>query len=74
MPENRICLMQAMDDVNQRFGRGTLHLASTGTAGRHRAWSMNRERLSSGFMTDWGGLAVVGKLLPVYRSLKKTTP
>lgn len=59
MPENRIRLMQAMDEVNQRFGRGTLHLASAGTAGRHRAWAMKQERLSSGFTTDWGELAVV---------------
>ena len=60
MPENRVQLMQAMDEVNQRFGRGTLSLASAGTAGRHRAWSMKQERLSSGFTTDWEGLAVVG--------------
>jgi DNA polymerase V len=59
MPENRIRLMQAMDEVNQRFGRGTLHLASAGTAGRHRAWSMKQERRSPGFTTDWGGLACV---------------
>jgi DNA polymerase V len=57
MPENRIRLMQAMDQVNQRFGRGTLLLASAGTAGRHRAWSMKQERLSSGYTTDWEGLA-----------------
>lgn len=65
MPENRIRLMQAMDEVNQRFGRGTLHLASAGTAGRHRAWSMKQERLSSGFTTDWEGLLCVNNdLLP----------
>lgn len=56
MPANRVRLMQAMDEVNQRFGRGTLHLASAGTAGRHRAWCMKQERLSSGFTTDWRGL------------------
>jgi DNA polymerase V len=60
MPENRTRLMQAMDEVNQRFGRGTLHLDSAGTAGRHRAWSMKQERSSSGFTTDWEGLAAVG--------------
>jgi DNA polymerase V len=59
MPENRVRLMQAMDEVNQRYGRGTLSLASVGTAGRHRAWSMKQERLSSGFTTDWDGLACV---------------
>lgn len=60
MPENRVRLMRAMDEVNQRYGRGTLNLASAGTAGRQRVWSMKQERLSSGFTTDWEGLAVVG--------------
>lgn len=59
MPENRTRLMQAMDEVNQRFGHGTLSLASAGTAGRHHAWSMKQERLSPGFTTDWEGLPVV---------------
>jgi DNA polymerase V len=30
MPENRIRLMQAMDQVNRRFGRGSLVLGSAG--------------------------------------------
>jgi DNA polymerase V len=59
--ENLTRLMQGMDEVNQRFRRGTLYLASVGTAGRHRASSMKQEWLSSGFTTDWVGLAVVGR-------------
>jgi DNA polymerase V len=58
MPENRMRLMQAMDQINSRFGRGSVTLGSAGTAGRDRTWVMKQDRLSSGFTTDWGGLAV----------------
>jgi DNA polymerase V len=33
MPENRIRLMQAMDQINQRYGRGSLVLSSAGGIG-----------------------------------------
>ncbi|WP_228768252.1 DUF4113 domain-containing protein [Limnohabitans sp. DM1] len=59
MPENRIRLMQAMDEVNQRYGRGTLKLASAGAPRTRKLWAMKQDRLSSGFTTDWEGLAVV---------------
>ena len=57
IPENRIRLIEAMDIVNQRFGRGTIKLDSAGTADRYRVWSMKQERLPSGFTTDWWALA-----------------
>jgi DNA polymerase V len=57
-PENRTRLMQALDSINQRFGRGTLHLASAGTAGKHRTWEMKQERKTPGYTTDWEGLLV----------------
>ena len=60
MPENRVRLMDAMDKVNQRYGRGTLKLASAGTPKAIKQWAMKQERISSGFTTDWEGLAVVG--------------
>jgi DNA polymerase V len=55
-PENRTRLMQALDSINQRYGRGTLHLASAGTAGKLRTWVMKQERKTPGYTTDWGGL------------------
>ena len=58
MPENRARLMQAMDALNQRFGRGTLNLASAGTAGRQRVWTMKQERLTPAYTTDWADLVV----------------
>ena len=51
--------MQALDAVNQRFGRGTVALASAGLAGELRQWSMKQERRTPGYTTDWDGLALV---------------
>ena len=57
MPENRIRLMDAMDEMNQRYGRGTLKLASAGAPKAIKLWAMRQDRMSTGFTTDWGGLA-----------------
>jgi DNA polymerase V len=56
MPENRVRLMDAMDQVNQRYGRGTLKLASAGAPKAIKLWAMKQERISSGFTTDWMAL------------------
>jgi DNA polymerase V len=58
MPENRVRLMDAMDQVNQRYGRGTLKLASAGAPRARKLWAMRQERMSTGFTTDWRSLAV----------------
>jgi DNA polymerase V len=52
-------LMQALDAVNQRFGRNTVALASAGLAGEERQWTMRQERRTPGYTTDWDGLALV---------------
>ena len=57
-PETRTRLMQALDSINQRHGRGTLHLASAGTAGKHRTWVMKQQRRTPGYTTDWMSLKV----------------
>lgn len=49
--------MQALDSINQRDGRGTLNLASAGTAGKQRSWEMKQERKTPGYTTDWMRLA-----------------
>jgi len=56
---NRIRLMHALDNVNGRYGRGTLNLASAGTAGEHRLWQMKQQRKTPGYTTRWEGLAEV---------------
>lgn len=53
--------MQALDGLNDRYGKGTVHIASAGQAGDRRAWSMKQERRtpgtpSAGRICWWYGL------------------
>lgn len=50
---DRSRLMTALDTVNQRFGKGALHMASAGVAGDKRVWSMKQERLTPAYTTRW---------------------
>jgi DNA polymerase V len=50
---DRSKLMAALDVVNQRFGKGTLHMASAGMAGEKRIWSMKQERRTPCYTTRW---------------------
>jgi nucleotidyltransferase/DNA polymerase involved in DNA repair len=49
---------KALDSLNLRYGRGTVRLASAGTAEKKRQWTIKQERLSPGYTTDWRGIAV----------------
>ena len=53
-PQGR--LMQAFDHLNDRFGRGTVHLGSTGASDGPRRWAMRQERLSPQYTTRWSDL------------------
>lgn len=55
---DRCSLMTTLDRLNQRYGRGTVLMASAGLAGNRRSWSMKQERRTHGYTTDWNGLAV----------------
>lgn len=46
-------LMTAVDTINARFGKATIHMASTGTAGDKRGWAMRQERRTPHYTTDW---------------------
>lgn len=48
---NKTQLMSAMDGLNQRYGRGTLKMASSGLAGDKRLWSMKQQRRTPGYTT-----------------------
>lgn len=50
---DRSKLMTALDVVNQRFGKGTLHMASAGMAGNKRVWSMKQEHLTPAYTTSF---------------------
>jgi DNA polymerase V len=60
MPENRIRLMQAMDQINRRFGRGSLVLGSGGAPRDIKLWAMKQERMTPAYTTDWAKLLMVG--------------
>ena len=57
-PPGRERLMQALDRINLRHGRGTLQLASAGGTLAHRPWAMKQARLTPAYTTDWQGLVV----------------
>jgi DNA polymerase V len=58
-PDASPALMVALDAVNQRYGRGTLLIASAGLAGNQRAWSMKQERRTPQYTTRWEDLPTV---------------
>jgi DNA polymerase V len=49
-------LMSALDAVNDRWGTGTLHYASSGFT---KAWKTQFHRRSPAYTTDWNALPVV---------------
>jgi len=51
-------LMSTLDELNERYGRGTVLMASAGLAGNRRTWSMKQERRTPGYTTCWDDLAV----------------
>ena len=55
---SRARLMQTLDGINRRYGRGTVQLASAGLEGQNRTWSMRQERKTPGYTTRWDELAV----------------
>ena len=54
----RSTLMQALDGLNDRYGRGTVHMASAGLAGDRRAWTMKQERKTPGYTTCWADMPI----------------
>lgn len=52
-------LMSTLDNVNKRYGRRTLQLASAGLMGDQRSWSMKQERRTPQYTTRWEDMVVV---------------
>ena len=50
---DRARLMQALDAVNGRWGRGVLKVASGKVGSAPRAWSMKQDRKSPDYTTSW---------------------
>ena len=55
---DRGMLMVAMDELNQRYGKGSIQMASAGLLGDKRVWSMKQERRTPGYTTCWEDMPV----------------
>lgn len=53
---NRTQLMETIDNINDRMGKGTIRLASQGIK---QSWSMRRENISQNYTTDWDELLCI---------------
>jgi DNA polymerase V len=51
-------LMTALDRINDRYGRGTLAMASAGTSRTQMHWGMKQERRTPQYTTCWEELPV----------------
>jgi DNA polymerase V len=51
-------LMVALDGLNDRYGRGTVQLASAGLGGEARSWSMKQQWRTPQYTTRWEDLPV----------------
>ncbi|WP_426166255.1 Y-family DNA polymerase [Polaromonas sp. DSP2-3-2b2] len=51
-------LMSTVDKLNDRYGRGTVLLASAGLQGKERTWSMRQNLLTPQYTTRWGDVPV----------------
>jgi DNA polymerase V len=49
-------LMTAFDGLNERYGKGTVFMASAGLAGDRRAWTMKQERMTPAYTTCWADI------------------
>lgn len=56
--KDRHRLMLAVDCINDRFGRGSIHVGSAVGAGHARTWSMRQERLTPQYTTKWVDMPV----------------
>ena len=50
--------MAAMDAINDRFGRGAIHVGSAVGAGAPRDWSMRQERLTPQYTTKFSDIPI----------------
>ena len=54
--EKRSALMLTVDRLNQRYGPGTVSLASSGPQASSRAWSMRQELRTPHYMANWADI------------------
>lgn len=55
---DRTRLMLAMDTVNSRYGKGCVHVASTGALHARPEWAMKQARLTPQYTTRWADMPI----------------
>ena len=55
---DRTRLMVALDTLNGRYGKGTVHSASTGGTNKSKGWAMRQERRTPQYTTRWEDVPV----------------
>lgn len=55
---DRSKLMMTLDLLNQRYGKSTVHSASTGRTSKTQAWQMKQERRTPQYTTRWEDVPV----------------
>ena len=58
-PDDRGSLMDTMDRLNRRYGRGTVTSGIADTGGRQRSWQMRQEMRTPDYTTSWEGMPIV---------------
>lgn len=56
--KDRTKLMAALDILNGRYGKGTVHVASTGATNRASTWGMKQERRTPHYTTSWDDIPI----------------
>ena len=55
---DRTKLMVALDTLNQRYGKGTVHSGATGGTNKGKDWGMKQERRTPQYTTRWEDVPV----------------
>jgi DNA polymerase V len=55
---DRTKLMVALDALNGRYGKGTVHVASTGVDNQAQTWGMKQERRTPAYTTCWDDVPI----------------
>ena len=55
---DRTKLMVALDTLNQRHGKGTVHSGATGGTNKGKDWGMKQERRTPHYTTRWEDVPV----------------
>lgn len=55
---DRSHLMVTLDKLNERFGKGMVHAAATGTQGERRVWTMRQQLKTPEYTTMWSDIPI----------------